>query len=83
MAHMDTICNGGGSVVSKNLPGGTHVMTPEALTPVMNCKERKLGDETKGTLHCNGCSQLTSEVRDLPSSEENPSVRIDRSKCAL
>jgi hypothetical protein len=60
-----------------------HVMTPEAHTSETNCIERKLGNETKGMLHCNGYSQLTSEVRGPLSSVESPSVHIDKSKCAL
>jgi hypothetical protein len=83
MAHMDTVCYGGGCVGLRNPPDAMHVMTPEAHTSETNCRERKLGNESKGTLHCNGYSQLTSEVRAPLSSVESPSVRIDRSKCAL
>lgn len=79
MAHTDTICNGGGCVALRSLPGGMHVITPEAHTSETNCRERKLGNETKDTLHCNGFSQLTSDVRSPLPSMESPSVRIDRS----
>lgn len=83
MAHMDTVCNGGGYVTLRNLPDAMLVMSPEAHASETNCRELKLGNETKGTLHCNGYSQLTSEVRAPLSSVESPSVPIDRSKCAL
>jgi hypothetical protein len=83
MAHIDTICNAGGCVALRNLQDGMHVATPEAHTSETNCRERKLGNETKDSLHCNGYSQLTSEVPDPLSSMESPSVRLDRSKCAL
>jgi hypothetical protein len=83
MADTDTFCNGGGCVALRNLPGGMHIITPEAHASDTNCTEWKLENETKDTLHCNGFSQLMSEVRGPVPSAESPSVRIDRSKCVL
>jgi hypothetical protein len=83
IAHIDTICNGGGNLATKSVLSAMQVVTQEARTSEINSGKKKLGNEIEGTLHSNGCSQLTSEVHRPLLSVESPSVCIDSSKCAL